>query len=206
MVGISRDPVWHFVDENRRHEHITDIPTFEVYASNLKLEEREVELRLRMYDWTTHKEIELEEEIRGQTFSLTPNQSSELLTIKCSELEQVTEESYIILAATLHDPSTGEELSRHFSWPEPYRYLLPAYDAKVDAVVKGDSVALTCGPVPVKGLLTYIDSEDGEEAQWADNMYDLMPGETIEVAVKGIDGRKVRTRWLHSWEKKGMFT
>jgi beta-mannosidase len=62
-VGISRTPVWHFVDENKRSEHLTDIPTFEVYASNLSLQEREVELRLRMYDWSVHKEIELEEKV-----------------------------------------------------------------------------------------------------------------------------------------------
>lgn len=204
MLGISRSPVWHFVDENRRHEHPTDIPTFQVYASNLLQEEQKVELRLRMYDWSTHKAIELEDNVRKQTFTLASNQSTELLTVKSPK--EVTERSYIILAATLHDAQTGNELSRHFSWPEPFRYLLPAYDAKVDVEVKDSSVKLTAGWIPLKGLLAYIDSEDGEEADWADNMHDLMPGESIELPVKGIDGRQVRTRWLHSWEKKGAFT
>ena len=49
MVGISRSPVWHFVDENQRHDYRTDVRRFEVYASNLGNEEKKVELRLQMY-------------------------------------------------------------------------------------------------------------------------------------------------------------
>lgn len=202
-IGISRDPVWHFVDENSRHDHPTDIPTFEVYVSSFLQEDSDVELRMRMYDWTTHKEIELGK-LSQQKYTLAANQTTELLTVKCPA--EVTEDSYIILAATLHDVATGKELSRHFSWPEPYRYLLTAHDTTVDVDVKGDVVELTCGKRPLKGLLAYVDKEDGNEADWTDNMYDLMPGDKVSLPVKGLDGRDVRTRWLYSWEKKGMLS
>ena len=199
VVGISRTPVWHFVDENKRSEHPTDIPKFEIYASNLGMQELDVELRLRMHDWSVHKEIELDDGMKKQNFKLTANQATELL--KLDTPKEVQESSLIILAATLHDAKTGEELSRHFSWPEPYRYLYSTPDSSVDARVDGDSVVLTCGTFPVKGLLAYVDEKDGEDADWEDNMFDMMPGESVRLDVKGLEGRKVRTKWLYSWEK-----
>ena len=199
MIGISRSPAWHFVDENKRHEHPTDIPEFEIYASNLEMEDREVELRLRMYDWSVHKEIALRENVKKRNVKLHANQATELLTLDSPE--EVQETSYIILAATLHDSESGAELSRHFSWPEPYRYLYSAPESTVAIKIEGDSVALTCGNFPIKGLLAYIDEPDGEEADWEDNMYDLFPGEIVRLPVKGVDGRKIRTKWLYSWEK-----
>lgn len=149
---------FHNLDKNNRREHTTDIPTYEVYASSFLQEEKEVELRLRMYDWTTHREVVFDDQTKCM---LCANQTTELLKLKCPNA--VTEDSYIILAATLHDPTT-EEVSRHFSWPEPYRYPLPANDTQVRTAVEGDTVKLTCGKFPVEGLLAYIDSEHGEEA------------------------------------------
>lgn len=198
IVGISRIPTWYFVDENKRSEHPTDIPKFEVYASNLSIAERDVELRLRIYDWSVHKEIELDEKVKRQFFKLKANQATELLQMDSPK--EVQESSYIILAATLHDSKTGDELSRHFSWPEPFRYLYAAPNSSVDVKTDGEAVTLTCGTYPVKGLLACIDEADGDEADWQDNMYDLMPGESITLAVRGLNGRNVKTKWLYSWE------
>lgn len=196
MVGISRTPVWHFVDENKRHGHPTDIPTFEIYASNLGVSDKEVELRLRMYDWSTHKEIALDE--TKATHTLKANQATEVM--KLISPHEVEETSLIVLAATLHDANSGEEISRYFSWPEPYRYLLASDRTSVDISAKEDEVCLTCGPTPVKGALAYIDEQDGEDADWAENMIDLMPGETVKLPVKGVDAREVKCKWLYSWE------
>ena len=206
MVGISRTPTWHFVDENKRHEHTTDIPTYEVYASNLLDAPQEVVLKLRMYDWSTHTEITLDSHLSTSTHTLKPNQSTELLTLDAHSLSTVTESSYLLLGATLHSASSNTELSRHISWPEPYRYLLPAYNTSASTKVSTDSVEITCGAYPIKGLLAYVDDEDGEEADWAENMYDLMPGESVKLGVKGLDGRRVKTRWLYDWERPGMLT
>jgi beta-mannosidase len=135
---------------------------------------------------------------KTQRFTIPPNQSSELVKIECPP--EVEETSYIILAATVHDSKSGEELSRHFSWPEPYRYLYAAATSKVDVDVGDKTVRVTCGKYPVKGLLLYVDPTDGENVDWADNMYDLMPGESIALPVEGLEGRNVQTKWLYSWE------
>jgi beta-mannosidase len=191
-VGIARTPVWHFVDENNRHE--TDVPTFQIWGSNLNIEEVKVELRLRMFDVAKGREVELREEVRKRIVTLEPSSSTELGEIKCPET--VEESSYIVLAATLHDPDTGAETCRKVSWPEPYRYLdLPA-DSGVEVQVEGENVQLRCGSFPVKGLLAYVHHEDGEDADWADNMWDMMPGERVKVAARGLNGRQVHLRHL----------
>ena len=127
------------------------------------------------------------------------NQTTEL--VKLNSPKEVQESSLIILAATLHDAKSGKELSRHFSWPEPYRYLYSAPVSSVEVQAEAEAVTLTCGKYPLKGVLAYIDEKDGENADWEDNMYDLMPGETLTLPVKGLGGREVRTKWLYSWEK-----
>lgn len=199
-VGVARRPVWHFVEENKRHEHVTDIPSYEIYASNLTLQKREVVVTLRMYDWTTHKELELDPYVSKQKFTLAPNQSSELLELKCPP--EVLESSFIILAAWLHDTASGEELSRHFSWPEPYRYLQSAKNTHVAAEVQEDEpkVVMKCGKVPAKGVIVYVDEKDGDDAEWEDNCFDLWPGETKTVGVKGLKNRAVKVNWLYRWE------
>lgn len=73
--------------------------------SSFLQEEKEVELKLRMYDWTTHREIVLDNQMRQTKCMLCANQTTELLKLKCPNA--VTEDSYIILAATLHVPTTG---------------------------------------------------------------------------------------------------
>jgi beta-mannosidase len=190
-VGIARTPVWHFVDENDRHD--TDIPTFEVWGSNLKVEERKVELRLRMYDIAYKKEIDLGAQGKGQ-FTLKANSSTELGVFKSPEA--VVEDSYVILSATIHDPTTGVELCRKVSWPEPYRYLDLPEDSDVEVIAEGDQVRLVCQKYPVKGLVAYVFPEDGEDAEWEDNMWDLMPGEEVQVCARGLNGRKVHARHL----------
>lgn len=199
MVGVSRKPIWHFVEEAKRSEHTTDIPKFEIYASNIGVEEVQVELRLRMYDWSVHKEVVLDDQTAKQKFTLKANRTTELLHLESPKI--VRESSLIILAVILNDAKTGKELSRHFSWPEPYRYLYSAPESTVDIKVEGESVALICGSYPLKGVLTYVDEKDGEDADWEDNMYDMMPGETVVLPVKGLDGRNVNTKWLYSWER-----
>jgi hypothetical protein len=94
----------------------------------------------------------------------------------------------------VHYPTSGDEITRHFSWPETYRYLLPATETEVQIVVEGDTAKFTCRKFPVKGLLAYIDSEHGEEVGWNDNLYGLMPGETASLNVRGLNGRSVKTR------------
>ncbi len=53
---------------------------------------------------------------------------------------------------------------------------------------------------PVKGCILYVGYDEGEDAQWDDNMLDLLPGEELVVKVRGLDGRAVKSRFLNDWE------
>ena len=188
-VGIARTPTWHFIDENNKHE--TDVPIFEVWASSFKIDKQEVELHLRMYDIAYKKEVELGEHAKS-SFTLKPNQSIELTKFRAPEA--VKEDSYVILSATLF--SGAKQLARKVSWPEPYRYLDLPEDSSVGVQVEDEAVKLTCGNYPVKGLVAYVHEEDGEDAEWEDNMWDLMPGDVVETQAKGLKTRKVHLRHL----------
>ena len=96
----------------------------------------------------------------------------------------------------MHDASTGAEIARKVSWPEPYRYLDLPRDTEVSVKVSGDQVELECGKYPAKGVLAYVDIESGEEPEWVDNMWDMMPGEKVTVKAPGLNGRAVKVRHL----------
>ncbi len=60
----------------------------------------------------------------------------------------------------------------------------------------GEKVTFQCGSFPIKGLVASVDMKDGEDADWSDNMFDLMPGDVVSVVAKGLDGRPIRLRHL----------
>jgi beta-mannosidase len=196
-IGISRDPIWHLVDNNK--PHLTDIPTFQVWGSNLSFARQEVEIRLRMYDIDHRREVDLGAAAKA-TYTLEANKTTEFATIKCPPA--VEETSYIILSASLHHAETGAEIARKVSWPEPYRYLDLPGDTHVSVKVTGEEVELECGKYPVKGVLAYVDDESGEEPSWEDNFWDMMPGEKVTVQAPGLDGRAVHVRHLANLQRQ----
>ncbi|KAL2007512.1 hypothetical protein VTN00DRAFT_8950 [Thermoascus crustaceus] len=191
IIGIARDPVLHFIDNDNPHE--TDIPTFQIWGSNLSLEEQQVEVRLRMYDIAYRQEIDLGAAAKA-TYTLKPNQSTEFTMVKCPPA--VKETSYIILSASMHSADTGAEIARKVSWPEPYRYLDLPRETEVEIKVDGDWVLLKCGQYPAKGVMVYVDEKSGEEPEWSDNLWDMMPGEMITVEARGLNGREVKVKHL----------
>lgn len=152
-----------------------------------------------MWDINLNQEVDLGKS-SVLTFTLEANLTTELLRVVPPA--STSSPALTILAAYVFDPDTRAELSRHFSWPEPYRYLQMWPDAHAKGIPARDetSVSLVCGDYPIKGALAYIDWQDGEDAEWGDNMYDLLPGDRISLPVKGLNGRDVKVRWLHSWE------
>ena len=173
---------------------------FEIWGASTLPEDHHVQLRIRAYDLAALKEFELPDGIQSQEFViLKGNQSTELVTFSIPNPSS-RQDFQLIVAATIHD-SQGKEIGRDVSWPEPFRYLNFPGNTKVEVVVAedGESVALTSN-YPVKGLVAYIAKEDGGDADWMDNMIDLMHGEVVTLRVRGLEGRAVRTRWLGSWE------
>ncbi|KAF9890331.1 hypothetical protein FE257_005997 [Aspergillus nanangensis] len=199
-VGITRTPFWHFVDND--NPITTHIPRYELWGSSFLNNPIALELRVRAYDIAHLKEISLDPALAVSQVTLGSNKSTELLNIPDSDMRRfgVTESSYIVLSATLHDPVTGKEVARKVSWPEPYRYLnLPA-ESTANVTVAGDTATIVCGSYPLKGVFAHVAEDDGDDPDWEDNMYDLMPGETIVLVGKGLNGREVRLRHLANVE------
>lgn len=216
-VGIERSPASRWIDEDNPRD--SEIPTFSVFAHNTTAKDVKGNLVLKAYDFHTGTWTDLRRDDAEREVTLNAGYNTELGALKPHSTW--TEESLIILSATLIDPSTKETLARIVDWPEPYRYLNWPLDTKVDVsvtttesrpnaasdadgVVYEDRVVARANH-PVKGLwLEPVydgkETEDEPEPLWNDNMFDLLPGEEISVFVKGLRGRKVKARFLGDWE------
>ena len=96
----------------------------------------------------------------------------------------------IVVQARLLD-SDGSVLARYSNWPEPWKYLIYP-DPKLDIQVDGDKVTLKCEK-PIKGILLDV---EGEETKWSDQAIDLFPGDIQLITAKGLNGRKVKARYI----------
>ncbi|KAH8820761.1 beta-mannosidase-like protein [Xylogone sp. PMI_703] len=195
-VGISRDPVWHHLDDQKPRN--TDIPTFQIWASNISIQPREVELRIRMFDIIHGQEIYLPENISSSKYTIAANKATEMLQFRAPAAVQ--EDSRVVITAQLFNARDGTVIARKDSWPEPFRYIqnrLPRGEAGSPCVIAdGERVTIQCGNFPVKGLLAFVGEEGGEDAEWSDNMFDLFPGDRVQVIAKGLAARKVQLRHL----------
>lgn len=115
--------------------------------------------------------------------------------------DSVTEDSLVILSASLVS-SEGSIIARLLDLPEPFRYLQWPKNSTVKAVLVPDSkttdgwetVEIEAN-APAKGCL--LDVDGGDVPEWEDNMIDLLPGEKMNVRVRGLEGRALKVRWLN---------
>lgn len=223
-IGTSRTPRSRWFDEDKTDQD--RIPRFEIFGHNMTSQDRTCTMIIKAYDFATGSWTPLEEE---RQVTLKAGYNTEITTI--SPLSTWTDESLIILQASLVDSTSKKLLARHVDWPEPYRYLYWPQDTKVDVAIERQSsqsvpgskeegdlldcsmsnnweefVTLTSN-YPIKGCWLepkYDGSEkrDDMEPLWEDNMLDLMPGEALRVGVNGLRGRDVKIRFLYDWELK----
>jgi len=147
-----------------------------------------VRVEFAAWDVTTGRKVDLSQ--RHLKATLQPNRSTEL----CEFSMEAPANS--VVAAYLYD-SQGEKLARWISWPDPVKFVKFAKDPGLRVNVEHDHVELFAR-APIKGLVLDVATE--EQPVWEDNCLDLVPGETIVVKAKGLDGKKVVTRWLCDWE------
>lgn len=80
--------------------------------------------------------------------------------------------------------------------PEPFKFIdfPPPEDLgfKVGVSRDGESVRLSTER-PIKGIVLDV---DGEDAKWSDQAIDLVPEDPQIVKVVGLNGRKVKMRYL----------
>jgi beta-mannosidase len=88
-----------------------------------------------------------------------------------------------------------KQLARYVNWPEPLKYLhlQKPKQLKAELSADGKSVSLSA-EVPVKGVA--VESED-DDVRFEDNLVDVVPGETVRIAVRGAgEDTVVTTRYL----------
>jgi beta-mannosidase len=183
----------------REHSHPrnkytrVDIDTtteIEVWGSNLMLEDLTVDCVVTAWD------VETGEETYSKTVAkdllLPKNQSTEIVALEVPAPKKGDEAKTVVAAYLIGD---GKQLARYVNWPEPLKYLHLQKPGKLTATLSDDakSVAISA-EVPVKGVA--LECED-DDVKFEDNLVDIVPGETVTIAVKGAKkSSSITTRYL----------
>jgi beta-mannosidase len=86
----------------------------------------------------------------------------------------------------------GKFLASDVSWPEPIKYLsFPDRGVELRNS-KDEGMVSVSAAKPVKGFVF----EEGPEGRLSDNGFDLVPGETKEIDVKGLPASSLRWRYI----------
>lgn len=105
----------------------------------------------------------------------------------------------MVVAASIIDVSTGEVLAKTVDWPQPYKLLdppSPGFTTELDAITKdGTQVIKLSADRPVKGVLLSVEGGE-DDVRWSDNGFDVIPGHTERIVVKGLRGRPLRVAYL----------
>ncbi|QYS95286.1 Beta-mannosidase [Trichoderma simmonsii] len=188
--------------------YLPEKASVDVWAVNGSLEALNATLKLRMFDIATGSTIELPNSCGnlkdGHKLELPPNQTTEIGNIDIPNPDQT------VFAAYLEDRQ-GTVLARWVSWPEPLRLVHLARDLAVKISYESgedgtSDKLLVSASAPVKGVMLSVPmTEEGDDAVFEDNFLDLVPGETVQVQVQGLNGRSVQSRFLYDWELEENF-
>lgn len=174
---------------------VKTVHRIEMWASNLSLEKRIMEVQLKAWDVVTGNETYSESLHDG--FVLEPNRSVEITEFELPvQKKDNGEELNTVVAAYLIE--NGKQVARYVNWPEPLKYthLQKPKDLKVKISSEGDTLEITA-EVPVKGVA--LETEDNGVV-FSDNCVDIVPGETVSIGVKGLksgEEGKLDVRYLN---------
>ncbi|MCJ1434477.1 Beta-mannosidase B [Xylographa pallens] len=174
---------------------VKTVHKIEMWASNLSLEKRTMGVQLKAWDLVTGKETYSKSLHDG--FVLEPNRSVEITEFDVPvEKQNAEEEQRTVVAAYLTE--NGKQVARYINWPEPLKYthLQKPKELKVKLSASGDALEITA-EVPVKGVAVEA-ADDG--VVLSDNCVDVVPGETVYIAVKGLksgEEDKLDVRYLN---------
>lgn len=187
-VGMARKEVKTMQDEMTLNNFTLE-SELELWGCNATLEAKEATVELVSYDLDVG-------EVDRRTFDVTlaPNASTEVWkgTVPGQPtrtlLSQVARP--IVVQARLL-AKDGEVLARYSNWPEPWKYLTFP-DPNLQITVENDTVTIKVDK-PIKGLALEV---EGDEAKWSDQALDMFPGDVQVVTAKGLNGRKVVSRYI----------
>ncbi|TRM61591.1 glycoside hydrolase family 2 protein [Schizophyllum amplum] len=192
-VGMTRKEVTTHKDDTSAAFPTIDT-VLEIWGTNSTLEEKKVKLEVTEFDlqsdWT---------ETWQKDVTLAANASTELYKGPLKGQPTRTKKSEvpkdIIVSARLLD-ADGAVLSRYANWPEPFKFIkFPSVEAvglDISVADDGTTVSLSVKK-PIKGVILDV---DGEDVKWSDQALDLVPGDVQIVTAQGLDGRKVKARFL----------
>jgi beta-mannosidase len=189
-LGVTRREHKHPRDKHTR-VNIDVQSRIEIWGSNLQLEDVTGDLVVRAFDVETG-EVTYDETVE-KAFLLPKNQSTEMAAFDVPVKEKGREARTIVAAYLVN--AEGKQLARYINWPEPLKYLHLQKPKQLEAkLAEGNTVVRISAEVPIKGLALEC-ADDG--VHFEDNLVDIVPGETVEIAVRGAkDDTVIETRYL----------
>lgn len=192
-IGITRTEHRHPRDRYTRVN--VDVSTkVEVWASNLTLEDLEVDCLVKAWDVETGEQTF--NEMVAERIILPENRSTE---IDAREVPIIAgggkdQEKRTVVAAYLLDRD-GKQIARYVNWPEPLKYLHLQKPKELKVVLSKDGTAVEISAeVPVKGLV--VETED-DLVVFEDNLVDIVPNEVVRIGVEGATKEtKLEARYL----------
>ncbi|KAH9938328.1 glycoside hydrolase family 2 protein [Fomitopsis serialis] len=192
-VGMTRKDKQTFADDLTAAFFNLDT-VLEIWGTNSTLQEKRAVLEVTAFD--LHSDWR---ETSKQDVALAPNASTELFKgllpgqprrTKLSEAPKT-----IVVSARLLDAS-GAVLGRYSNWPEPFKYIsfpdIKDVGLSIAVGKDGESVELSARK-PIKGLVLDV---EGDAVQWSDQAIDLVPDDPQVVKAVGLNGRKIKARFL----------
>lgn len=173
----------------------------EIWACNLTLEDVTVDCVVRAWDVGSGECTY--DKVVSSCMTLGKNQSTELAELDVP-VRTAGHETRTVVAAYLMRTGGEEQLARSVNWPEPLKYvhLAQPKQLQVRLTESGNSVAVSA-EVPVKGVAVEVvevpgeEGKEGEAVEFADNLVDVVPGETVYLGVRGVTGMsRFQTRYL----------
>ena len=203
-VGIQRTVETIPADKHTR-AYIRKVYKAEVWAVNLSLRAYDdVAVTIHSHNLTTNERKSSTD--HPERMQLSPNRSTEIKTFEISILEENSEEiNQTLIIAYMHDNRSGKQLARAVNWPEPLKWMhLPKPErihvrlvghrsdgeGQASAIVLSADVCVKC---------VQLEIENRESVVFDDNGIDLVAGEEVRVAARGLDWgdeRKIGVRYL----------
>ncbi|KAH6657230.1 glycoside hydrolase family 2 protein [Truncatella angustata] len=162
----------------------------EIWGSNLMLEDLEVDCIVKAWDVETGKETY--SKTVAEKLRLPKNQSTEVIAMDVPATKKGEEGKTVVASYLIQN---GKQIARYVNWPEPLKYLHLQKPEHLKAVLSDDATSVAISAeVPIKGVA--LECED-DDVKFDDNLVDIVPGETVIIAVKGAKkSSKITTRYL----------
>ncbi|CAK7226498.1 hypothetical protein SBRCBS47491_006252 [Sporothrix bragantina] len=175
----------------------------DIWAVNGTLETLHATLTLAAYNIYTGAAVALPNHVAEQKVALAPNQTTEI----SSNMAIPDADNTVVVAYIDDTTAAATRLARWVSWPEPMRllHISPTLEVKARVSDASDKVFLTAN-APAKGVTLSVNPVEGvPNAVFDNNFVDLVPNETVEIAVQFLHGRLVQVRFLYDWEMEDGF-